>query len=171
MSPRLPHPLRALALAAGLALTALSATAAEAASAKPEGSFLACDLPGEVKQMNEVRGTIVGDIRHHTASTSVDGAQLSITATELPTFVTTVTTDNMIYRKARGELLKNFSGTSKSWGSCTHAGYECRSLRYTAGDGREGLARFYLHGDVLVIVNAVYADDDAPAKRFLASVQ
>ena len=51
MPPLLPRPFRALALAAGLAfgaLTLLSAPAAEAASAKPQGSFLAAQLPGSL---------------------------------------------------------------------------------------------------------------------------
>ncbi|MEZ4382325.1 MAG: hypothetical protein R3A79_13315 [Nannocystaceae bacterium] len=174
MPPLLPRPFRALALAAGLAfgaLTLLSAPAAEAASAKPQGSFLSAQLPGEVENIDAVRDTLVGDIEHHTATAETDGAEMSITATELPGFVTTVTTDNMLYRKARRELLRNYSGTSKGWGRCSHAGYACRKLTYSTRDGREGIARLYLHDGVLVVVNAVYSEDDATAKRFLASVK
>jgi hypothetical protein len=174
MPPLLPRPFRTLALAAGVlfaALSVLSAPTAEAASTRPQGSFLAADLPGDVKRVNAVRDTLVGDIEHHTASATVDGVELSITATELPGFVTTVTTDNMLYRKARRELLRNYAGESQGWSRCNHAGYTCRKLRYVADDGRSGVARFYLHDDVLVVVNAVYAEDDATAKRFLASVK
>ena len=164
----------ALALGGGRALGTFSVvtepTAAVAAT-KPHGSFLSAELPGEVKSVRAVRDTLVGEIEHHTASATVGGTELSITATELPGFVTAVTSDNMLYRKARRELLRNYDGTSSAWSSCSHAGYACRLLRYVGDDGRKGVARFYLHDGVLVVVNAVYVDDDAIAKRFLASVK
>jgi hypothetical protein len=145
--------------------------AAASSSAKPSGSFLSVELPGRVEHASGVRETVVGDIEHHTASSRSGDAELSITASTLPSFVTSVATDDMLYRKARNELLRSFSAERRSWGSCTHAGYACRALSYGTGDGRKGLARLYLQGDVLVVTNAVYDEDEAMARRFLASAR
>ncbi|MCR9159976.1 MAG: hypothetical protein ACE37F_32535 [Nannocystaceae bacterium] len=159
-----------------LALVAFSllpgAQRAEAfARATPDGSFLSATLPGPAKDKSGTRDTVVGDITHNTLSTADGDAEFSITATQLPGFVTTVTTDNMIYRKARNELLGNYSARRTAWRKCSHAGHECRKLRYRTGDGRRGMARFYLDGDTLVVANAVYRGDKDGARDFLASVR
>lgn len=146
-----------------------AAAVAAAAVTKPSGSFLTAELPGEVERRSGVRDTVVGDIEHHTASCTAGDAKLSITASTLPGFITAVTTDDMLYRKARNELLKNFSAKRRSWSRCTHAGHECRALLYGTGDGRKGMARLYLRDDVLVVTNAVYDQDEPIARRFLDS--
>lgn len=147
-----------------------SATPASATtSAKPSGSFLSADLPGEVVYSSDVRKTVVGDIEQASATSKAGDASLSITASILPGFVTAVTTDDMLYRKARNELLKTFSAESSSWESCTHAGSTCRKLLYDADDGRAGMARLYLREEVLVVINAIYGKDEEIARRFLAS--
>jgi hypothetical protein len=138
-------------------------------SAKPKGSFLSAELPGEVEHTSDVRKTVVGDVEQSSASAKAGDAALSITASVLPGFVIAVTTDDMLYRKARSELLKTFAAESTSWDACKHAGFGCRKLLYTADDGRKGMARLYLHGGVLVVINAIYVEDEAVAKRFLAS--
>ena len=139
--------------------------------ARPDGSFLSAALPGSVKDKSGTRDTVVGDISHNTLSSSSGETELSITATQLPTFVTTVTTDNMIYRKARNELLSNYSARRTAWRTCSHAGHSCRKLRYKTNDGRRGIARFYLDDDTLVVANAVYSGDRSAAQEFLASVR
>lgn len=150
--------------ASGSAMSGSAAT-----SAKPKGSFLSAELPGEVEHTSDVRETVVGDVEQSSASAKAGDAALSITASILPGFVVAVTTDDMLYRKARSELLKTFAAQSTSWDGCTHAGFGCRKLLYAAEDGRKGMARLYLHDGVLVVVNAIYVEDEAVAKRFLAS--
>jgi hypothetical protein len=150
--------------------TSTSAETVTAAATKPSGSFLAAELPADVHHSNGVRETVVGDIEHATASAKSGDASLSITASILPGFVTAVTTDDMLYRKARNELLKVYSARSTSWRSGSHAGFTCYTLSYAADDGRKGMARLYLQDDVLVVINAVYDQDEAAARRFLASV-
>lgn len=150
--------------------TVSAVAAAPTTSAKPSGSFLSADLPGEVVYTSDVRKTVVGDIEQSSATAKAGDATLSITASILPGFVTAVTTDDMLYRKARSELLKTFSAESSSWESCTHAGFPCRKLLYDADDGREGMARLYLKEEVLVVINAIYGKDEEIARRFLASV-
>jgi hypothetical protein len=139
-------------------------------SAKPAGSFLSAEFPVDVEYSKDVRKTVVGDVEQSSASAKVGDASLSITASILPAFVIAVATDDMLYRKARNELLKTFSAHSTSWGSCTHAGFACRKLLYEADDGRNGMARLYLHDGVLVVINAIYDEDENTARRFLASV-
>jgi hypothetical protein len=145
------------------------AMSVSAKSAKPKGSFLSAELPGEVEHTSDVRKTVVGDVEQSSASAKAGDAALSITASILPGFVIAVTTDDMLYRKARSELLKTFAAESTGWDVCKHAGFGCRKLLYAAKDGRKGMARLYLHGGVLVVINAIYVEDEAVAKRFLAS--
>jgi hypothetical protein len=139
-------------------------------SATPSGSFLTAEFPADVEHSKDVRKTVVGDIEQSSATAKVGDASLSITASILPGFVIAVTTDDILYRKARNELLKTFSAESTSWKSCTHAGFGCRKLLYEADDGRKGMARLYLHDGVLVVINAVYDEDENTARRFLAAV-
>jgi hypothetical protein len=155
----------------GTTMSAMNASAMNVATttAKPSGSFLAAELPGDVEYSKDVRKTVVGDIEQASASAKVGDAALSITASILPGFVIAVATDDILYRKARNELLKTFSAHSTSWGSCTHAGFACRKLLYEADDGRKGMARLYLHDAVLVVINATYDEDEDVARRFLAS--
>lgn len=161
---------RLLLLAATCSAVALAtSTTALAASATPSGSFLSANLPGTAEDVSGVRDTIVGDIKHNTLSADSGDAELSITATQLPGVVTAVTTDNMLYRKARGELVGNYDGRVVGWSECSHAGYDCRMLRYDTADGRHGMARLYLDDGVLVVVNAVYGEDKSNARKFLAS--
>jgi hypothetical protein len=71
---------------------------------------------------------------------------------------------------ARARLVDEYDGEVEGWSRCEHAGYACRKLRYVTGDGRHGLARLYLHEDVVMIVNAAWrGNDDGHARRFLAS--
>jgi len=156
-------------LVGGLSL-ATSPTAL-AGSARPDGSFLSVSLPGTPSDESGVRDTLVGDIHHNTLSSDAGDAELSITASVLPGAVTALTTDDMLYRKARRELVGNYSGSVNGWSECEHAGHECRKLRYSTNDGRKGMARMYLSDDVLVIVNAVYTADEAKARKFLASAR
>jgi hypothetical protein len=149
--------------------TAVSAMNVATTSAKPPGSFLSAEFPGDVEYSKDVRKTMVGDIEQSSASAKVGDASLSITASKLPGFVLALATDDILYRKARNELLKTFSAHSTSWRSCTHAGFACRKLLYEADDGHEGMARFYLHDGVLVVINAIYDEDADVARRFLAS--
>jgi hypothetical protein len=173
LGPILGNLLLAFACVAVLQTEASSASAMAMAttSAKPSGSFLSAELPDDVEYSSGVRETVVGDIEHATASAKAGDASLSITASTLPGFVTAVTTDDMLYRKARNELLKNYAAQSTSWHGGTHVGFTCRKLLYAAGDGRKGMARLYLQGDVLVVINAVYGEDEETARRFLASVR
>lgn len=103
--------------------------------------------------------------------------ELSLTATALPWVVTAFAPDGALYRKARRELLGNYDDASRSgWGTCSHAGYECRIFYYEYADeyadARHGMARLYLPDDVLVVANATYAPGHrAEARSFLASVQ
>lgn len=170
MNKRLQHiPLARASGIAALGFMLTLTTTALAASATPSGSFLTADLPGTAEDVSGVRDTIVGDIKHNTLSSESGDAELSITATQLPGVVTTVTTNGMLYRKARKELVGNYDGNVVGWSECKHAGYECRMLRYDTDDGRHGMARLYLSDDVLVVVNAVYGEDKAVARKFLAS--
>lgn len=173
-SSRPPKPgarARALGVLLALACLGASATALATTSVRPFGSFLAVELPGDVEHQSGVRETVVGDIEHFTALAKSGGASLSITATRLPGFVVAVTTDEMLYRKARNELLKNYAAHRTSWTRCTHAGCPCRKLLYQAKDGRKGMARLYLRDHVLVVINAVFDGDEAIARRFLASAR
>jgi hypothetical protein len=149
--------------------TTATATSVAASATQPSGSFLAVELPAGAQHSQGVRETVVGDIEHATAAAKSGDASLSITASSLPGFVTAMASDDMLYRKARSELLKAWSAERKSWSRCTHAGYGCRKLQYETGDGRKGMARLYLHDGVLVVVNAVYTEDEELARKFLAS--
>lgn len=159
-----------LASATPVSATPVSSTAAITTPVKPSGSFLTAELPGDVEHSRDVRKTVVGDIEQFSATAKVGDASLSITASTLPRFVIAVSPEDLLYRKARNELLKTFSAESTSWASCTHAGFACRKLLYAADDGREGMARLYLHDGVLVVVNAIYDEDEGTAREFLASV-
>jgi len=167
------HPLflssAACLLVGGLSLAA--APTALAGSARPNGSFLSVSLPGTPSNESGVRDTIVGDIHHNTLSSDSGDAELSISASVLPGAVTTLTTEDMLYRKARRELVGNYGGSVTGWGECEHAGHECRKLRYSTSDGRKGMARLYISDDVIVVVNAVYSEDEAKARKFLASAR
>lgn len=148
-----------------------TATSVAASPAQPSGSFLSVELPADAEHTQGVRETVVGDIEHATVSARSGDASLSITASTLPGFVTAVASDAVLYRKARNELLKAWSAERTSWRSCNHAGYDCRKLHYATGDGRKGIARLYLHDGVLVVVNAVYVEDEDLAQAFLASAR
>lgn len=161
---------------AGMSLVCLGASQAIAAnndlvSAQPDNSFLSVRMPGSVEYAQAVRDTAFGDVEHHSASAISGELELSITASVLPGFVSSVSADNMLYRKARRELLDNYSGETEAWSSCSHAGYACRDLGYSIDDGRHGMARLYIDGEVMVVVNAIYEDDEDAARRFLDSVQ
>jgi hypothetical protein len=148
----------------------VSVTPVTTTSAKPSGSFLTAEFPADPEYSKDVRKTVVGDIEQLSATAKVGDASLSITSSTLPPFVIAVTPEDLLYRKARNELLKTFSADSTSWASCTHAGFACRKLLYAADDGRKGMARLYLHEGVLVVVNAIYGEDEDTAREFLASV-
>jgi hypothetical protein len=148
----------------------MSVMDAAATSAKPSGSFLTAEFPADPEYSKDVRKTVVGDIEQSSATAKVGDASLSITASILPGVVIALATEDMLYRKARNELLKTFSAHNTSWETCIHAGFACRKLLYEADDGREGMARLYLQEGVLVVINAIYDEDRSIARRFLASV-
>lgn len=164
--------LRTTLLTASLfSVLALAGASPALANAKPDGSFLTATIPGSTSEDSSTRSTAVGDVQRHTVSGESGDAELSITSTTLPEAATTITTDAMLYRKARNELLSSYSGQSKTWGTCTHAGFECRKLTYATEDGRKGVARFYLHEGVLVIVNATFGEDERAGRRFVNSAR
>ena len=152
-------------------LTAAGCTSQASSRATPDGSFLSAAFPGTPNSKSGVEDTAAGGIRHHTLSARNGDAELSLTATQLPATVTVMTTDNMLYRKARNELLENYDATRTSWSSCRHAGHPCRKLGYSTRDGRHGIAHFYLDDGTLAIANSIYKDDEKTATSFLASVQ
>lgn len=157
--------------ASALPVSAATATAMGVATttATPKGSFLSAELPGEVVYSSDVRKTVVGDIEQASATATKGDATLSITASVLPGFVVALATEDILYRKARNELLETFAAESTSWDTCTQVGFGCRKLRYQAKDGRRGMARLFLHDGVLVVLNAIYGEDEGVARRFLAS--
>jgi hypothetical protein len=135
----------------------------------PTNSFLSARLGGQVSHKTETVKTAVGEIEHHTSSAKQGDAKLSITATVLPAVATNVMSDAMLYRKARGELLSRYDATLVSWKACQHAGYTCRMLKYETEDGYYGMARLYLYEGTLVVLNAIYYEQEDVAKAFLAS--
>ncbi len=152
-----------------LAWLTLADASAETTTVKPNGSFLAARMTGDVAHKNATVKTAVGPIEHHTVTARSGDANLSITATVVPSIVAGLLSDGMLYRKARTELLGRYDGRVVNWSSCNHAGYGCRLLRYETRDGRKGLARFYFHDRVLVVLNAVYRESEKEADAFLAS--
>jgi hypothetical protein len=135
----------------------------------PPDSFLVVRLPGKIEKTRKTRGTIVGDVETETFATATGDAALSITATRLPRFVIRLLTDDILYRRASRELLQAMDATRRGWSRCKSAGFACRRLRYRHSGGRHGDARFFLKGDVLVVLNATYLEDKDRAERFLAS--
>lgn len=150
---------------------ATATTAAATTTARPSGSFLSAELPGEVEHTSDVRKTIVGDIEQSSATAKVGDASISITASVLPGFVVAVASEDMLYRKAKSTLLATFSAKATSWDAGTQAGLPCRKLGYGTDDGRKGMARLFLHDGVLVVLNAIYVEDEGVARRFLASAR
>ena len=148
-----------------------TASAADSSTVTPTNSFLSAQLVGKVSHKTEKVDTAVGQIEHHTSSAQQEDARLSITATVVPSIVTRVLSDALLYRKARTELMARYDGKVVSWKACQHAGYSCRWLRYDTGDGKHGLARFYLYDGTLVVLNAVYNDAESVAQAFLDSAQ
>lgn len=157
--------------AAAMPTPAATATTAATTTARPSGSFLSAELPGEVEHTSDVRKTIVGDIEQSSATAKVGDASISITASVLPGFVVAVASEDMLYRKAKSTLLATFSAKATSWDAGTQAGLPCRKLGYEADDGRKGMARLFLHDGVLVVLNAIYVEDEGVARRFLASAR
>lgn len=135
----------------------------------PDGSFLAVDMPCEPRDESGVRDTAIGDVRHNTLSCRSGDASLSITASVLPPAIVALTTERMLYRRARNELLDSFDGERTRWRACEHAGWSCMTLHYDTGDDRSGRARLFIDDDVLVVTNAVYRTDADLAIAFLDS--
>jgi len=158
------------AVLAALSFVSVSQPADAFGRARPDGSFLSASLPGTPHDESGVRDTVVGDITHNTLSVTEGDTELSITATQLPGVVTTMSTDNMLYRKARNELLKNYGAKRTVWTGCRHAGHSCKKLKYKTDDGRRGMARLYMHDDTLVVANGVWDDDKKAVRKFLGSV-
>jgi len=148
-----------------------SANLIQGSVAKPEGSFLSALLPGSVSYNTETRTTLVGEIQHNTARSKIGGTSLSITASKLPSFVTNVLTEPLIQRKARNELLRALSASALTWQEGQHAGYPCRTLTYETNDGRRGIAQFYVHEGVLVVLNALYEEEQQIALAFLETAK
>jgi hypothetical protein len=166
------HPKLSLFVWAGtLCAWITTAHAADSSAVTPTGSFLSAQLVGKVSHKTETVDTAVGPIEHHTSTALHEDVRLSITATVVPSIVTRVLTDSLLYRKARSELMSRYDGKVVAWKSCQHAGYTCRWLRYETSDGKRGLARFYLYDGTLVVLNAVYRDGEDIAEAFLDSAQ
>lgn len=141
------------------------------ARVRPPASFVSVRLPKENEDESGVRDTIVGDIEHTTISADpTEEVDVSITVTELPSAVTMFTTNEMLLRKAKRELLKANSGEETGWGGSKSGEEEGRTLRYRTTDGREGYAELYIDDGVLVVLNAIYPEDEfAPARKFFSS--
>ena len=151
-----------------------AATEAESmpwARVRPPASFVSVKLPEENTDESGVRDTIVGDIEHTTISADpTDEVDVSITVTELPSTVTMFTTNEMLLRKAKRELLKANSGEETGWGGSKSDEEEGRTLSYRTTDGRKGYAELYIDDGVLVVLNAIYPKEEPePARKFFAS--
>jgi hypothetical protein len=137
----------------------------------PTGAFISVLLPKPIETLSKTRETLVGELHTETLSADRGDADLSITATRLPDVVDWLSTDGMVYRKARRELLYELSGTKQRWSDCRQAGHECRRLDYRTNDGRQGDARMYLRDGILVVVNATYRRDRKAGIEFLNSAR
>ena len=138
---------------------------------RPRQAFVSVRLPKNNDDESGVRDTIVGDIEHTTISADpTENVDVSITVTELPTAVTMFTTNEMLLRKAKRELLKANSGDETGWGAAASNKKEGRTLHYGTSDGRDGRAELYIDDGVLVVLNAIYPSDELqPAKTFFGS--
>jgi len=152
-------------LALPIAALGLASTV-HAGAAAPNGSFITVDIPGNAVRKVRTEDTFLGEVRTVSMIGESGDAKVAIAVSKLPSLSDNLASERKMYGKAKRKLLRRYDAKSTAWKVCKRAGHECRYLEYAAEDGRKGIARLYLEGEMMVIVNGSYDDDKTVVERF-----